>query len=104
MHLNCLIPMTCLCFAGTRLSLDAIKRRVQMVNRYSKLDNDHGGDKKAPLFRADIVLQLPNVVMKPSLEDIQSSLNKCIQIILKMTEAVPQWEHLVQQQRLQQKV
>ena len=75
-----------------------------MINRFTKLERDSAQEKKPPLFRADIVLQIPNVVMKPSLEDIQAALNKCVQIILKMTEAVPQWEHLVQQQRLQQKV
>ena len=46
----------------TRLSLDAIKRRVQMSSRYTG-DDDHD-DKKPPLFKAEIVLAIPNVVMK----------------------------------------
>ena len=48
----------------TRLSLDAIKRRVQMSSRYT---GEEGHDeKKPPLFKADIVLAIPNVVMKVS--------------------------------------
>lgn len=88
---------------GTRLSLDAIKRRVQMSNRFAKKE-DKDSEKKPPLFMADIVLSLPTVMMRPSLEDIQSTLNKAVQVMLKMSENIPQWEHLVNQQRLQQKV
>ena len=61
-------------------------------------------DTKPPLFRADIVLQIPNVVMKPSLDDLQSSLNKAVQVILKTSMEIPQWEHLIVHQKQQQKV
>ena len=88
---------------GTRLSLDAIKRRVQMTNRaYGR--EEGAEDTKPPLFKADIILAIPLVVMKPSLEDIQANLNKAVQVILKMTEFVPQWAHLVKQQQQQQRV
>jgi dynein heavy chain len=88
--------------SGTRLSLDAIKRRLQIFNKYSK-DADKM-DSKPPLFRADIVLAIPNVVMKPSLEDLQSALNKAVQLILKTSQDIPQWEHLIFHQKQQQKV
>ena len=74
-----------------------------MTNRYSR-GADAQEETKPPLFRTDIILAIPNVMMRPSLEDIQAVLNKSIQVILKMTENVPQWEHLCQQQRQQQKV
>ena len=57
-----------------------------------------------PLFHADITLTIPNVVMKPSLEDLQSSLNKAVQIILKASQDIPQWSHMVLHQKQQQKV
>ena len=88
---------------GTRLSLDAIKRRVQISNRYAR-SLETQDESKPPLFRTDITLAIPNVMMRPSLEDIQSSLNKSVQVILKMCETIPQWEHMCQQQRQQQKV
>ncbi|XP_052807224.1 dynein axonemal heavy chain 5-like isoform X2 [Mya arenaria] len=86
---------------GTRLSLDAIKRRLQTSNKYTK-DEDKD-DQKIPLFCAEIVLQIPNVVMKPSLDDLQHSLNKAVQVILKASQDIPQWEHLIINQRQQQK-
>lgn len=89
-------------FSGTRLSLDAIKRRLQTSNKYTK--DEVKEDQKMPLFSADIVLQIPNVVMKPSLDDLQSSLNKAVQTILKASQDIPQWEHLIIHQRQQQKV
>lgn len=91
-----------LIFIGTRLSLDAIKRRLQTSNKYT-IDNAKE-EPKPPLFCADIILAIPNVIMKPSLDDIQQSLNKAVQIILKMSQAIPQWEHFVLQQKQQQKV
>lgn len=87
---------------GTRLSLDSIKRRVQSLNRYAR--GELSDDQKPPLFKADIILAIPNVVMRPTLEDIQSSLNKSVQVILKMSESVPQWKHLLNMQKQQQKV
>ncbi|XP_034335195.2 dynein axonemal heavy chain 5 isoform X1 [Magallana gigas] len=86
----------------TRLSLDAIKRRLQIFNKYSK-DADKM-DSKPPLFRADIVLAIPNVVLKPSLDDLQSALNKAVQLILKTSQDIPQWEHLIYHQKQQQKI
>lgn len=63
--------------SGTRLSLDAIKRRLQIFNKYSK-DADKM-DSKPPLFRADIVLAIPNVVLKPSLDDRSNPILLCNQ-------------------------
>lgn len=84
------------------MSLDAIKRRLQTSNKYAK---DHAkDDAKPPLFCADIVLQIPNVVMKPSLDELQISLSKAVLIVLKMSQDIPQWDHLMLHQKQQQKV
>ncbi|KAK3754858.1 hypothetical protein QZH41_011331 [Actinostola sp. cb2023] len=66
----------------TRLSLDSIKRRMQASSKY-KGDN---GDMRTALFKADIVLEIPSVLLKPSLDDIQQLLNKAVQIMLKITQ------------------
>lgn len=71
-------------FTGTRLSLDTIKRRLQAV-RYP-IGDESKEDPKPPLFKVDVVLAIPNVVMKPNLEDLQHSLNKGVQIILKASQ------------------
>lgn len=69
---------------GTRLSLDTIKRRLQAI-RYAMGDESRD-DPKPPLFKVDVVLAIPNVVMRPNLEDLQHSLNKGVQIILKASQ------------------
>jgi hypothetical protein len=107
--------------AGTRLSLDAIKRRLQgsaVSGQYSSMisrdstgagsSSRSGGsssDRPAPLFVADVTLMLPKVVVKPSFEAIQTTLNKGIQTIIRMSESVPPWDHLIamQQQHHHQK-
>ncbi|XP_066028864.1 dynein axonemal heavy chain 5 isoform X2 [Pocillopora verrucosa] len=74
-----------------RQSLDAIKRRMQAASKHSKDLSD--SDAKSPaLFKADIVLEIPSIVMKPSLDDIQQALNKTVQIMLKTTQNVYEWE------------
>ncbi|CAH1798803.1 unnamed protein product, partial [Owenia fusiformis] len=85
---------------STRLSLDAIKRRLQTSNKYIS-DKTDSIDSKPPMFKADIVLAIPNVVMRPSLEDIQGCVNKSVQCILKMSCNIPQWKHQVLQQKQQ---
>ena len=83
------------------MSLDAIKRRVQLTNRYSLKDM---ANEQMPLFKADVVLSIPQVMLRPSPEEIQASLNRAVQVIMKMFEGIPQWEHLTQQQKQQHKV
>nr|XP_006825999.1 PREDICTED: dynein heavy chain 5, axonemal [Saccoglossus kowalevskii] len=89
----------------TRLSLDAIKRRMQSSsNKYmSRTQDTKQEESKVPLFKADIVLAIPSVVMRPSLEDIQQTLNKSIQLILKMSQNISLWEHTVTIQKALQK-
>ena len=81
----------------TRIALDAVKRRLQPSNRYSSQDTSPEME-KPPLFKAFIVLAIPTVVMRPSTEEIQSSVNRIVQNVLKMFEAIPQWSHIAQNQ------
>ncbi len=76
----------------TKYSFDAIKRRLQQTNKYV------GGQVfrekvKNPLFKADVILAIPNVTVKPTLDDMQAQLNKSVQSILKMSQDVPEWLH-----------
>jgi dynein heavy chain len=76
----------------TKFTFDSIKKRLQQTNKYK------GGEVirekvKNPLFKADVILAIPNVTAKPSLEDMQSQLNKSVQAILKMSQDLPEWKH-----------
>jgi len=101
--------------AGTRLSLDAVKRRLQSSSsghQFSStgLSRDTASaisgraDRPPPVFVADIVLVLPKIVVQPNFDSIQATVNKAVQTVIHVAEAVPQWEHLSTQQRHQKQV
>ena len=56
------------------------------------------------ILQADIVLEIPVVTLKPTIDEIQGAINKGTQIILSMSKDIPQWEHQLLHQRLQHKV
>lgn len=78
----------------TRTTLEAIKRRVTSPSALHYGDFD--GDKKKkmdtrPAFKVNLSLAIPNVALRPSLEDIQSSLNEVVQQVLAVHKGVKQW-------------
>lgn len=82
-------------FSGTRQSLEAIKRRLQS----DLFTREVIADSRRPLFKVNIVLAIPKIAMSPSLEEVQMSVTKAVQAIMKITETIPQWECLVSQQK-----
>ncbi|NXF53111.1 DYH8 protein, partial [Oceanites oceanicus] len=67
---------------ATRLSLDSLKKRVFFSARPSK------SEEVASFLKAEVHLAIPNVVMVPSLDDIQQAINRMIQLILEVIEDV----------------
>ncbi|XP_069476735.1 dynein axonemal heavy chain 5-like [Ambystoma mexicanum] len=97
-HTDCLVKCT-------KISLDTLKRRMHTGSSMygaAKLAKDQT---TIPLFKAGIQLAIPNVVMRPSLEDIQSAVNKVTNAILSMTRDMPLWKFTYlhhKQQQLEQ--
>ncbi|XP_075265378.1 dynein axonemal heavy chain 5-like isoform X2 [Convolutriloba macropyga] len=85
----------------TKLSLDLIRRRLQVSSVYGKSKDTE--ESKVPLFKTDIVLAIPLIQIKPSLDSIQKYLTDSVQTILKMTTEFPTWRHAKVQQQQQQK-
>lgn len=99
-----LLFIGCFLIVGTRLSLDTIKKRLQIgTNKYTRGATENE-EAKVPLFQADIILAIPSIVLQPSLDDIQSSVNKAVQVILKMAQNIPQWEQTILSQKAALKV
>ena len=44
-----------------------------------------------PFFTTDIVLSIPNVIMQPSVEEVQAGLNRGVQIIIAVSKDVLRW-------------
>nr|XP_018669928.1 dynein heavy chain 5, axonemal-like isoform X1 [Ciona intestinalis]XP_026692815.1 dynein heavy chain 5, axonemal-like isoform X1 [Ciona intestinalis] len=90
-----------------RDSLDRIKKRLRVKSSSS----DYGSTSSTPttpnppILKTDIILALPNIVIKPSLDEIQHSLNKISQSIVQSCKAIPQWRHSIfAQHELEQQV
>ena len=47
--------------------------------------------KSLPIFRASVILAIPNISMAPALEDIQQTLNKAVEFIVTVSKGVRQW-------------
>ncbi|CAF1413331.1 unnamed protein product, partial [Adineta ricciae] len=76
----------------TRSSLETIRKRLQQPIRYVG-EEVIREQVRNPLFRTDIVLSIPNVLVKPSLDDMQSQLNKSANTMLKIGQDIPEWFH-----------
>ncbi|KAL2308160.1 hypothetical protein Nmel_001164 [Mimus melanotis] len=74
-----------------KISLESLRHRLHVIDsRYqmTKFVETH----RVPLFRTEIQLAVPNIVLRPSLEDIQSAVNKAVNIILSVAKDIPLWK------------
>ncbi|EMP33916.1 Dynein heavy chain 8, axonemal [Chelonia mydas] len=85
----------------TRISLDALRRRLHVLNSKYQMTK-FIKDQRVPLFKAEIQLAIPNVVLRPSLDDIQNAVNKAVNIILSMARNIPLWKFAHLHHRQQQ--
>ncbi|XP_039610081.1 dynein heavy chain 5, axonemal-like [Polypterus senegalus] len=79
---------------STKRSLDALKRRLHVVSsKYQPSAQFAKIPSQPPVFKASIELVIPNVVMKPSLDEIQNNINKAVQSMLFMAKNIPLWTY-----------
>lgn len=85
---------------STKFTFDFIKKRLQQNNKY--LGGQVIKEKlKNPLFQGDIILAIPNINVRPSLDDMQTNLNKIFQNILKISQDLPEWRHSIKIREMQ---
>ncbi|KAF8568731.1 hypothetical protein P879_07217, partial [Paragonimus westermani] len=88
----------------TRLTLDLIKARMQPAMAKYGLDSASTDEESKPaLLNVDLELAIPNVIMQPSMEELQSGLQKVITFILRMSEGVKPWDHMMLSQKQHQR-
>uniref|UniRef100_A0A803VLU3 Dynein axonemal heavy chain 8 n=1 Tax=Ficedula albicollis TaxID=59894 RepID=A0A803VLU3_FICAL len=76
---------------ATRLSLDRIKRRMSVPLK---------SEDTIAFLEAEVHLDIPNLVIVPSLDDIQQAINRMIHLTLEVNRGVAQWG----QRRLQKSI
>uniref|UniRef100_A0A8D1HDV9 AAA+ ATPase domain-containing protein n=1 Tax=Sus scrofa TaxID=9823 RepID=A0A8D1HDV9_PIG len=72
---------------ATRLSLDTMKRRIFVASPYGRKRSDD----VISFIKSEVHLAIPNVVMVPSLDDIQQAINRMIQLTLEVSRGVAHW-------------
>ncbi|XP_040468168.1 dynein heavy chain 8, axonemal [Falco naumanni] len=92
---------------ATQLSLNSLKKRIFASNKMTfgrtKFSaHPNRSEEVAPFLKAEVHLAAPNVVMVPSLDEIQQAVNRMIQLILEVSRGVAQWgQRHLQNSRLQ---
>ncbi|XP_074805212.1 dynein axonemal heavy chain 8 [Natator depressus] len=86
---------------ATRLSLDTLKKRMFVSNtstfgRTAFFAQASKSEEVVSFLKAEVHLAIPNVVMVPSLDDIQQAINRMIQLTLEVSRGVAHWgqQHL----------
>ncbi|CAI9168324.1 unnamed protein product [Rangifer tarandus platyrhynchus] len=72
---------------ATRLSLDTMKRRIFVASLYGRKRSED----VISFLKSEVHLAIPNVVMVPSLDDIQQAINRMIQFTLEVSRGVAHW-------------
>ena len=72
-----------------RHSLEMIRKRLATnMLTYSETKDSRMAN---PLFESDLILAVPDIIMKPSLDEIQQSLNRAVSSIISVTKGVYRW-------------
>uniref|UniRef100_A0A7N8WST8 Dynein, axonemal, heavy chain 5 like n=1 Tax=Mastacembelus armatus TaxID=205130 RepID=A0A7N8WST8_9TELE len=91
---------------ATKSSLDALRRRLHVLkyqpSSSSSSFNSQSASPPPPLFRSSIQLAIPNIILRPSLDDIQATVNKLVNIMLSVTKDIPLWTYAHLQYKQQQ--
>lgn len=76
----------------TRMTMESIRRRITVSSSvsYGESSDDKKKDYK-PAFKAKCVLSIPNIVMRPNLDDVQTAVNQVVQNILLVHKKVYIW-------------
>ena len=75
----------------THQSLEVLHKRIATASHTYGEYNDDKKTSKQPLFSSNVLLSLPNVVMRPSLDDIQQVVNQGVQLMVGITKEVYLW-------------
>ncbi|OXB76615.1 UNVERIFIED_CONTAM: hypothetical protein H355_014506 [Colinus virginianus] len=81
---------------ATQRSLDSLKKRIFVLKKATFRRpafpvHPSESEENVPFIKAEVHLAIPNVVMVPSLDEIQQAINRVIQLILDVSRGVARW-------------
>ncbi|MEQ2268177.1 hypothetical protein XENORESO_016778, partial [Xenotaenia resolanae] len=80
----------------TRNTLEMLRKRihtsslVHFLGESDALSHGKHSDQQA-IFRANVTLSIPNIVMVPALEEVQQALNRAVECVVSVSKGVGQW-------------
>ena len=79
----------------TRSTLESIKRRVSSPSAllYGESAEEKRKTDHRPAFKVNLMLAIPNISLKPTLEDMQGTLNNVVQQVIGIHKGVYRWGH-----------
>ncbi|XP_064201033.1 dynein axonemal heavy chain 5 isoform X1 [Anguilla rostrata] len=80
----------------TRNTLEALRKRIHassLLHFLAESDSPtrQKGSGQQPIFRANVTLSIPNIVMVPVLDEIQQALNRAVECVVSVSKGVGQW-------------
>lgn len=72
-------------------TLEKIRKRINASQTVSYLNANEKTRREKAVFRCYAVLAIPNVTMQPTLDEVQQTLNKCVQTIVGVSKHIPLW-------------
>lgn len=76
---------------ATRSNLDALRRALSPPSTLSYGEPSNDKMDRQPVFRMQVTLAIPSIVVKPGLEEVQAAVCEAVQIMLAVHKKVPQW-------------
>ncbi|XP_062284222.1 dynein axonemal heavy chain 8-like [Scomber scombrus] len=76
----------------TKLSLDTLKRRIFGTKTTSTYQTSKSVSKLVPLIKSEVQLVMPNVVMIPTVDEIQHTISHLIDLLLEVSKGITCWQ------------
>ncbi len=74
-----------------RSTLESIRKRVTVTTHTLYREHSDGHKGENPLFKSDVVLALPSLIMRPTLDEIQQGLNLAVLKVTSVSKKVYRW-------------
>ncbi|XP_066532241.1 dynein axonemal heavy chain 8-like isoform X2 [Hoplias malabaricus] len=76
---------------ATRLTLNILKKRIFVSNLSARNTHFDVSDEVITFIKSEIHLAIPNVIIVPSLDDIQHAINNMVNLVLEVSRGVARW-------------
>uniref|UniRef100_A0A8C5EBC4 AAA+ ATPase domain-containing protein n=1 Tax=Gouania willdenowi TaxID=441366 RepID=A0A8C5EBC4_GOUWI len=81
----------------TRNTLEMLRKRIHtsslmhFLGENNSASNHGKNNSQQAIFRVDVTLSIPNIVIFPTLEEVQQALNRAVECVVSVSRGVSQW-------------